>query len=278
MIRKIFLVDAFVDGPFTGSPTGVIFLRNPLERSYMISLASELETQETLFVLLNNQSFGLRFFSQTQEIPLSVHACLAGAHLIYELGLFPVAKDLLFLTQEGQIVANTDQTGAVTLTAASQLLTKLDQVRLDQFRTLLNYQPGQVAWAALSPQKVIILALEKPELIKATEVNHYELTKTQAAGLAVTAQSLKPDSDYFLRCFLPLLGVNEEHVSGNIHRSLAPQWGRLLQKKRLVCRQMSQRGGLVSLELLSPAQISFTGRATTVFKGDLKLTDIPELA
>jgi hypothetical protein len=67
---------------------------------------------------------------------------------------------------------------------------------------------------------------------------------------------------------------SEEHVSGNIHRSLAPQWGRLLQKKQLSCRQLSRRGGRVGLELLNPSQVAFYGRSTTVFKGDLILAGL----
>jgi PhzF family phenazine biosynthesis protein len=269
MIRKIFLVDTFVAGPVTGAPTSVIFLRNPLEQSKMTALAAELETQETLFVLLNNQSFLMRFFSQTQEIPLSVHACLAGAHLIYELGLCPLDQEILLLTKEGQVIAKSDQSGEIALTTAAQLLTKLDQTRLDQFSDLLNLKAREVAWAALSPQKVIILALENSQFMESTDINFPALKKTGAQGLALTAQSPKSDCDYYLRCFLPLLGVNEEHVSGNIHRSLAPQWGRLLQKKSLTCRQLSRRGGRVYVELKNSAQIALRGLSTTVFKGDL---------
>jgi PhzF family phenazine biosynthesis protein len=270
MIRKIFLVDAFADGPFTGAPTSVAFLKNPLEKIKMSSLAAEMGSQETAFVLATNGSFLLRFFSQTQEVPLSIHACLAAAHLIYELGLFPPTRPLKFHTQEGEVAASLGASaGNMALTASSQLLTKLDQARLEQFRAYSGLGAKDVAWAAISPQKVAILSLEKPELVEKAEIDLAALAKAPVQGLALTAPSGTNDCVYYLRTFLPALGLNEEQVSGNIHRSLAPQWGRLLQKKTLVCRQLSPRRGLVSLDLLNPNQVAFYGQAKTFFKGDL---------
>ncbi|MDR1872406.1 MAG: PhzF family phenazine biosynthesis protein [Deltaproteobacteria bacterium] len=271
MIRKIFLVDSFVDGPFTGAPTSVVFLRSPLEKIKMARIAAEVGSQEAVFILWADESFLLRFFSQTQEIPLSIHACLAGAHLIYEIGLCPPAKPLRLHTQEGEVVASlAPESGLISLTASSQLLTKLDQTRLETFRALLSLEARDVAWGALTPQKVVILSVERPELIKSLEISLDGLLKAPALGLAVTSPAAGGDADFHLRTFLPALGVNEEHVSGSVHRSLAPQWSRLLQKKRLICRQLSPRGGLVFLDLVNPGQVSFSGLARTFFKGVLK--------
>ncbi|MDR0549783.1 MAG: PhzF family phenazine biosynthesis protein [Deltaproteobacteria bacterium] len=274
MIRKIFLVDAFADGPFTGASTSVAFLKSPLEKYKMSSLAAELGSQETAFVLATNESYLLRFFSQTQEVPLSIHACLAAAHLIYELGLYPPSKPLKFHTQEGQVAATLSATvGNMTLTTSSQLLTKLDQARLEQFRALAGLGAKDVAWAALSPQKVAILSLEKSELVEKAEIDLAGLLKTPVQGLALTSPLTSADGDYCLRTFLPAIGVSEEEVSGNIHRSLAPQWGRLLQKKTLVCRQLSKRRGLVYLDLINPNQVTFNGQAKTFLKGELAQLD-----
>jgi PhzF family phenazine biosynthesis protein len=274
MTQKIFLVDAFTDGPFSGAPTAVVFLKDPVEKIKMASLASEMGCQETIFILPTHDSFLLRFFSQTQEVPLSIHSCLAGAHLIYELALCQPGKPLKFHTQDGEVTATlADAHNTINLIASSQLLTKLDQDRLDLFRTFLSLGPSDVAWAAMSPQKVVILCLERPELVVNAEVKLWELLKAPAQGLAITATSQSEDCDFYLRAFLPILGIHEEQVSGNIHRSLAPQWGRLLQKKQLICRQLSRRGGLVSLDLVNANQVAFYGQAKTIMKANFFLED-----
>ncbi|MDR1608018.1 MAG: PhzF family phenazine biosynthesis protein [Deltaproteobacteria bacterium] len=267
MTQKVFLVDAFMDGPYSGAPTAVVFLNEPVEKLKMSSLASELGCQETVFLLDTHGGFLLRFFSLVQEVPLSIHSCLAAAHLIYELATRPPDNPIKFHTQEGEISASlADDQKGINLIAASQLLAKLDQARLEQFRDILGLKPNDVAWAALTPQKVIVLCLESLELLKNARVKLDELINAPVQGLAITSASPQSDCDYFIRAFLPILGIPEEQVSGNIHRSLAPQWGRLLQKKSLVCRQLSRRGGRVNLDLVNPNQVAFSGRTKTVLK------------
>ncbi|MDR1111863.1 MAG: PhzF family phenazine biosynthesis protein [Deltaproteobacteria bacterium] len=269
MIRKAFLVDALVDGPFSGAPTSVVFLETPMDKFKMLSLANELGTSQTVYVLMHDQeSYLLRFFSRTQELPIGGHACHAAAHLIFELGLLPPGETIVFLTQDGEILARRvppDQT-VVRFTAHS--LNKMDQANINIYSELMSLTPKAVAWAGITPSRAAILAVDSSVQMRRLEPDREKLQKTGAAVLAVTA----PDNggcDYCLRCFTPGLLLPEHLVSGNIHRCLAPQWGRVLGKRLLQARQLSSRGGLVRLDVSDPNFVAMSAKSMTILSSDL---------
>ncbi len=63
----------------------------------------------------------------------------------------------------------------------------------------------------------------------------------EALGLIVTARGT--DCDFVSRYFAPGIGINEDPVTGSSHTNLIPFWSRRLNKKELVAKQLSRRGG-----------------------------------
>ena len=277
LVRKVLLVDALCEGPFSGAPTHVVFLESPLDKFKMVSLAHELGSGETAFVLAHHKAFLLRFFNQLQEVPLGGHACHAVAHLVYELGLMPPAEPLHLLTQEGELSARLSPPSLISVSFPAQHISKLDPAGMDLHGAIMGLSPSDLAWGAMTPTKQAILAVDPKVQLKKLDPDRNRLAKSGASSLA--AVSIDPISgEYSLRCF----GANPQHpeqqVSINIHRSLAPHLGKLIQKKRLVARQLSSRGSRILVDLSSPGQVEIAVRSRTVLRSDLVLElmgDVP---
>jgi predicted PhzF superfamily epimerase YddE/YHI9 len=272
LVRKVLLVDALVDGPFSGAPTHVVFLEAALDKFKMVSLAHELGTGETVFALAHHKSFLLRFFNQLQEVPLGGHACHAVAHLIYELGLMPPAEPVFLLTQEGEITARLTPPSLITVNFPALSLAKMDQAALDLQGSILGLPAKDLAWGAMTPTRQAILAVDPKVPLKKLEPDRERLKKSGASSLAATV--IDPQAgEYSLRCFSANPQHPEQQVSVNIHRSLAPHLGRLLQKRRLIARQLSSRGSRVQLDVGAPGQVGIAGTSRTILRADL----VPEL-
>ena len=81
MSYPLFLVDAFIDQPFSGNPAGVCVLREEQPASWMQSVALEMNQAETAFVQKRaDGSWNLRWFTPQVEVNLCGHATLAAAH------------------------------------------------------------------------------------------------------------------------------------------------------------------------------------------------------
>ncbi|MDR2460716.1 MAG: PhzF family phenazine biosynthesis protein [Deltaproteobacteria bacterium] len=272
MIQKVFLVDALVDGPFSGAPTTVIYLSDPLERFKMASLAAEFGTTESVFLLPHGKSFLLRFFTPATEIKLGVHACQVAAHIVYELGFRPPNSPVTFLTQEGEVFCQHTAPDLTSIELDAQNSIDLPKEELDGFGAFLGLEPSNVSWGIRTPGNLMVLALTDPSLLKQLKPKLSEIMNAKLDVLAATALSNRMgESDYLLRSFRPTWEPCEEHVSGSINRALAPRWSKILKKKELVTRQLSKRGGLVTIEIPNPDRVILKGRAKTVLRADIIL-------
>ena len=74
--------------------------------------------------------------------------------------------------------------------------------------------------------------------------------------------------DFVSRYFAPLMGVDEDPVTGSAHTVLAPYWGEVLGKTRMWAYQASERGGALFVEL-SEGRVLITGSCVTVVEGSL---------
>jgi predicted PhzF superfamily epimerase YddE/YHI9 len=89
-------------------------------------------------------------------------------------------------------------------------------------------------------------------------------------GVCVTAPGTGADSDvdFVSRFFAPAMGVNEDPVTGSTHTYLTPFWGERLGKSALRARQVSARGGELSVGL-SADRVTIAGPAVLVIEGRL---------
>jgi len=77
--------------------------------------------------------------------------------------------------------------------------------------------------------------------------------------------------DFFSRYFAPWNGIPEDPVTGSAHTVLAPYWSTELEKKHLVARQVSPRGGELHLKIVENLRLRVAGQAVVVLQGNFNL-------
>ena len=102
---RTFIVDAFTDKPYSGNPAGVCILDDELSDDLMAKIAREINHSETAFLLKQNNTFSLRWFTPKIEVSLCGHATLASAHILYEIGIIEIDKQIEFDTKSGILTA-----------------------------------------------------------------------------------------------------------------------------------------------------------------------------
>jgi PhzF family phenazine biosynthesis protein len=70
----LYQVDAFADALFGGNPAAVVPLSDWLPDSVLRSIAAENNLAETAFLVAENDTYALRWFTPTTEVPLCGHA------------------------------------------------------------------------------------------------------------------------------------------------------------------------------------------------------------
>ena len=88
------------------------------------------------------------------------------------------------------------------------------------------------------------------------------------ATLVVAIAEGGADADVAIRVFAPRLGVREDAATGRAMCALAPIWHERTGETRLLARQLSTRGGVISATLLDD-HVEVVGRARTFLSGAL---------
>lgn len=257
----LYLVDAFIDQPFSGNPAGVCLLPEEQPAKWMQQVAMEMNQAETAFVWPRaDGSYSLRWFTPQVEVDLCGHATLAAAHALWrEAGELPSV--IHFHTRSG------------LLSAAR----KGDDIQLDfpsdQPKTrdipapLLQFLGKPPVWFGRGRDD-LLLVLENAAAVETFVPDLPLITAITERGLIITAPGDTGSGlDMVSRFFAPRVGIAEDPVTGSAHCLLAVYWGYRLGKKLLHARQASPRGGLLMLELQGE-RVLLSGKANTLLKGD----------
>lgn len=255
----LWLIDAFTDAPFAGNPAGVCFLPKARPEEWMQSVAREMNQAETAFLVKRKDGYDLRWFTPTTEVDLCGHATLASAHFLWAKKKATAKATLRFHTKSG------------VLTAAR----KKDWIVLDFPATpaepclpppyLLDAFKAQGA-ATLRSVFDYMVVTEHPAKLRAMKPDYRLLNAIETRGIIVTCPSDEPGVDFISRFFAPTSGVDEDPVTGSAHCALAPYWAARLGRTLLVGKQVSQRGGVVRVEVAGD-RVRLGGQAVTVIKG-----------
>lgn len=237
MELNIFHVDSFTDCLFKGNPACVVPLNEWLPDDILLKIAQENAVAETAFIIENEDSFDLRWFTPDLEMDLCGHATLATAHTI-KTNLNFEGNRIQFNTQSGVLVV--DVIG--------------DKYRLDfpsrppiesalpiEIKEALSIQPKHI----LRAERDFILVYESEDDIRRLVVDKNQLDKINLGqgGVAVTARGER--YDFVSRFFTPQATILEDPVTGSSHCSLVPYWSNVLLKKGLVACQISDRSGIL---------------------------------
>lgn len=276
--RSVFIaqVDSFTTRRFSGNPAAVCLLPEAREEGWLQGVAAEMNLSETAFPVPSGApgEYALRWFTPATEVDLCGHATLASAHALWEARRVDAARPIRFRTRSGVLTCKRveDELGGMIwmdFPAEPPALVDPDDPAEAGLATTLR--------AALGAQPVrlgrnrfdLVVQLASEDAVRGLRPDLVQLASVEARGVIVTAAGASgAEHDFVSRFFGPRVGVPEDPVTGSAHCGLAPWWGELLGRDRLVGFQVSPRGGTVHC-VREGDRVRLGGRAVTVFTGQL---------
>lgn len=257
---RAFIVAAFTDTAFRGNPAGVCLCDGaPPAPATMQAIAAELRQPETAFVSRDGDGWAIRWFSPVTEVELCGHATLAAAAVLWATGAAAQAQ-IAFDSAGGPLAAERDG-GLIWLDFPA--LPGVAAPPPPEVAACVD-----VAWiAAARHGERWLLECADAGAVRSARPDFARLRATGIRSLILTAPSDVAGYDIVSRNFAPIVGVDEDQVTGSAHACLAPHWrGRL--GPALTCWQASPRGGAVRTRLAGD-RVALGGSAVIAFSGVL---------
>lgn len=255
---KYFVVDAFSEEIFGGNPAGVCVLEEQIDKELMQQIAGENNLSETAFVFEVADGYELKWFTPTAEVELCGHATLAAAHII-ATEIHPGKKNMRFNTLSG-ILEVEKKNELYRMNFPSR------KPRLAMWTKDMEAALGVKAEKAFLSRDLVI-PMENEKMVKEIRPDFRKLAMLDhGMGVIVTAKG--DETDFVSRCFYPKIGIDEDPVTGSAHAALTPYWSEILNKKVMIAKQLSKRGGTVYCEDLGD-RVVISGKAKTYLKGQI---------
>ena len=236
----IYYLDAFTEELFSGNPAAVIF--SDIEDSKLMQqIATENNLSETAFINNSDNKYSIRWFAPGCEIDLCGHATLASAYVYFQY----------INSGATTFEVNSIKHKNLTVTKHKDLLylnfpvdKLIEQNNYDEIEEMIGVRPiyickGRDDYLAILKSQINVENLN-PDFMK--------LKYLDSRGLIVSSQG--SDCDFVSRCFFPRTGVDEDPVTGSAHTSLVAYWAKTLNKNTFTARQLSNRGGVLSCQLI----------------------------
>jgi PhzF family phenazine biosynthesis protein len=262
--KSIYQVDAFTDEPFKGNPAGVMLIDENVDSGWMQNVALEMNLSETAFIIPLKDTFQIRYFTPTREVPLCGHATLASAHIIYELGLKGEHDSINFKAKGADLFIHRDSDWII-MNFPKYPLTRI--IVRDDFKDTIGFKPIEM-YSSIYDWIIAVAQTENDILI--AEPDFEAMKKNGLGHLMITAKSDSKNIDFVLRCFAPTSGINEDPVTGSAHCVLTPLWHEKIGKSEFNSFQLSKRTGKLKVRLVND-RVEIYGKAITIFKADLKI-------
>lgn len=257
---RCFIVAAFSDTSFRGNPAGICVLDSPISAGNMQAIAAELRQPETAFLLRNGADWSIRWFSPVTEVALCGHASLAAAHVLWN-STGATDDRLVFDYAGGTLAACRDAGQTIWLD-----FPVIAGVREKAPRDVTDCIDVPCVAASRHEDRWL---LECPDagMVRAARPDFAGLVRTGIRSLILTAKSDVPEYDIVSRNFAPIVGVDEDQVTGAAHACLAPYWHDRVGAQ-MMCWQASARGGAIRTRLRGN-RVELGGRAVIEFAGTL---------
>lgn len=263
MKQAIIQVDSFSNKVFGGNPAAVCVLSSPQDDRWMQLVAQEMNLSETAFLIKQDQSYSLRWFTPTTEVPLCGHATLASAHVLWTEGYASTGQEIQFETKSGTLTAKyqddwIELNFPVNRSQDIPPITKLGDALGVPLKTVLYNSLGY------------LVEIASAEQVRQLQPNFTLLRQLPISNVIVTSRAEEnSEYDFVSRFFAPGLGIDEDPVTGAAHCCLAPYWRDRLQKDQFLAYQASPRGGVVKINYAGGDRVFLLGQAITVMRGDL---------
>lgn len=257
---KFYQVDAFTDKLFGGNPAGVCPLDEWLADEVMQNIAFENNLAETAFFVNNGADYEIRWFTPLAEVELCGHATLASAHILFDYMDYN-RKEIIFHSKSGELKVRKDN-GKLTLNFPTDIIRKIDTPD-DLVRAI-----GKTPIETLKGKTDFMMVYSSQKEIEEIEPDFELIKKYNARGVVVTAKGDK--TDFVSRFFAPMVGINEDPVTGSAHTTLTPYWAGVLGKKEMTAMQLSKRKGYLNCKLIN-GRVEISGKAVTYLEGSIKI-------
>jgi len=257
---KCYFVDAFAEKVFEGNPAAVCILENWPSDSLMQAIAKENNLSETAFAVREGDKYHLRWFTPGGEIDLCGHATLATAYVLSNF-YDKEENTFVFQTLSGELTV-VKKGDLYEMDFPSRMPAKLDIT--GEMASALGVTPVE---AFLGRDLMVILEKENDVLYAKPD---FSALKELKDGLGVILTAKSKQFDFVSRAFFPKLNVNEDPVCGSAHCQLIPYWSKQFDKKEMVARQLSERGGTLYCRL-DDERVSISGYAALYSIAELQL-------
>lgn len=260
----MYQVDAFTSILFKGNPAAVILVDHWLDDQLMLNIAFENNLSETAFVKKIAQDvFEIRWFTSQIEVNFCGHATLASAFILFQQ--HPSLKEFTFKTRVvGNFQITQQEDGRIVMNFPIQWPT-----RLHDYPNELEVALGRSFKAVYLNEKAYIVEYDNSADIQQIQP-HFELLKQigldaekkygTTRNVAITAMS-HGQYNCISRYFAPVVGVNEDAVTGSIHAAIVPLLNNQSPQKLWVAYQASSRGGVMYCSILDTERIEVSGYA-----------------
>ena len=220
---RIFIVNAFTNGSFSGNPAAYIPLTEWLPDHILQALAEQNNLSETVFTVPKDskEEFHIRWFTPTVEVKLCGHATLACAHILFSL--YDQFDDTIkFNSKSGPISVSRSGT-LLTLNFPTDLI-QVSQSEID-FKSIFGIKPIEV----YEGRDDFLLIFEHADQVLNMCPDFSTLAKINTRGAIVTAPGIE-GYDFISRGFFPAAGINEDPATGSAQTTLSPYWAKRLNK------------------------------------------------
>ena len=256
---KQYIVDAFTDKVFSGNPAAVLPCRQMPPSGLMHSIAIENNYSETAFVVKTGPGhYHLKWFTPGGEVDLCGHATLATAFILHHF-IDPGIPEMHFDTISGELTVTAREDG---FTLDFPIGTYKPIPLTDDIFAATS----GLAREAYYKEGDMLVVVPSEEELSHFVPDYPSMEKLEGRGLILTA--LSEEYDFVSRCFYPKLDVPEDPVTGSAHTYLTPFWAARLNKREMVAKQISRRGGILRVALGND-RVFISGNAVLFMQGDI---------
>lgn len=258
MKLKLYQVDAFTDGPFTGNPAAVCPLDKWLPDEVMQSIAMENNLAETAFTVLESAGYRIRWFTPTTEVRLCGHATLAtGFTFFNELGFNGNKLDLNCKSGQISVEKNDDR---LTLNFP------IDEISQVVCPPHLTKSLGAAPKICFKGKDDYFLIYENESIVRSLTPDFNMMHDVDSRGCIVSAKG--KDYDVVCRGFFPQSGINEDPATGSAQTTLAVYWPNVLGKSSFSSCQLSQRKGFFN-NTVEGHRVYISGKCRLYMRGEI---------
>ncbi|AUO85845.1 Phenazine biosynthesis protein PhzF [Streptococcus agalactiae] len=243
---------------------GVVVLDEPIKEDLMQKIAKENKLSETAFILKEKDLYKIRWFTPEKEVDLCGHATLESTYVISR-----------YLEDDFSHITFSSKSGLLEVTISGEDITlffpMVDVKQVPITAMMSETIESEILEAYRTPdEEHLVLYLENQESIENFKIDLEKISQLAPHGVTLTAQSFDNDIDYVLRYFAPNYGINEDPVTGSAQTRLAPIWTKKLGKEQLVSKQLSERQGLMMIDL-EEHLVKISGQANLYLKGSIDI-------